>query len=353
MEVALLTIWHEKNFGAELQTYATVKLIQDLGHNVKVIDIRLSDCSHLNLKGKIGNFICSLGPNDKKFKKFWKKYIPKTKRYRSIKQLEINPPVADIYIVGSDQVWNPAITKEFYTAFFLKFGSNNISKNSFASSFGSDKWNYPQYTDEIKTILSNFNIISCRENSGINILRDTFNVKCAKHVIDPTLLLSNYSELIGNNIHKKNTLVYYPLSEDPELEQYSNKLGKILNLDVININSCSYVFNGIIWDRTDITDWVRNIAEAKFILTRSFHGVAFAIIHQCQFAAVKGYNNRNTRISDLLQNLGIEDRYYDSFQEITENKPWERQIDYNSVNIKLAELKQESIAVLHNIIENK
>ena len=57
MKIALLTIWREKNYGAELQAYATVKVLQQLGHDVEMIDIRLSDCSHPNWKGRIGRFI--------------------------------------------------------------------------------------------------------------------------------------------------------------------------------------------------------------------------------------------------------------------------------------------------------
>ena len=136
MKVALLTIWHEKNFGAELQAYATIKILQQLGHDPKMIDIRLSDISQTNIKGKIGNFISNFGPSQRKFEQFWKKYTPVTQRYRNLKELQNNPPAADVYMVGSDQVWNPDIVKGFTNVFFLNFGSDIIKRVYYASSFG-------------------------------------------------------------------------------------------------------------------------------------------------------------------------------------------------------------------------
>ena len=98
MKIALLTIWHEKNYGAELQAYATIKVLQQLGHDVKMIDIRLSDMGKPSLGGRISLLVESISPNHRKFEYFWKSYIPTTQRYTSIEELQANPPEADIYI---------------------------------------------------------------------------------------------------------------------------------------------------------------------------------------------------------------------------------------------------------------
>jgi 6,7-dimethyl-8-ribityllumazine synthase len=75
-----------------------------------MIDIRLSDCYKPNLNGRIANLVSSLGPASRKFNTFWKKNIPVTDRYYSIENLRLSPPKGDVYLVGSDQVWNPEIT---------------------------------------------------------------------------------------------------------------------------------------------------------------------------------------------------------------------------------------------------
>lgn len=349
MKIALLTIWREKNYGAELQAYATIKVLQQLGHDVEMIDIRLSDCSHLNWKGHIGRFISQLGPSHKKFCSFWEKHIPTTRRYKSIKELQVNPPKADIYIVGSDQVWNPEITKEFATLYFLNFGDKKVKRISYASSFGTDKWNFPNLKEEVKNLLNRFNHVTCREDSGVRILEEEFGV-IADHVIDPTLLLENYSDLIGQAT-ERNILVYYPLTTDSELEAYSLNLAKELNLKAVNNKFSTTVLGFAEWKRVSIAEWVKNIAEAKFVVTRSFHGMVFSILHKRQFAVLAGKHGRSTRLTSLLRILGIEDRFFNSIEEMNDAKPWEKEIDYTNVYPKLMEIRKQSINVLKKNIE--
>lgn len=159
MKIALLTIWHAMNYGAELQAYATVKALKQLGHQVEMIDIRLSDCHKPNLNGRIGNIISSFGPAHTKFEGFWKKYIPVTKRYCSIEQLQNDPPHSDVYMVGSDQVWNPDLTGGFAKLFFLDFGGENVKRISYASSFGTLEWKAKHLTEDVSKLIERFDYI--------------------------------------------------------------------------------------------------------------------------------------------------------------------------------------------------
>ena len=102
MKIALMTIWHVKNYGAELQTYATVKTLQEMGHAVTVIDYRLFETpKRTSFAGRILDFVYSLSPENIKFECFWKKYIPSTKHYISYNELKNDVPDADLYLVGS------------------------------------------------------------------------------------------------------------------------------------------------------------------------------------------------------------------------------------------------------------
>ena len=132
MKIALLTIWREKNYGAELQAYATIKVLQQLGYDVRMIDIRLSDCSKPNWKGCVTRFISQFGPSHKKFCSFWKEHIPTTNRYKNINEIQANPPEADIYIVGSDQVWTRHAILGTGYRFFLDFVSDEKTKVAYA-----------------------------------------------------------------------------------------------------------------------------------------------------------------------------------------------------------------------------
>lgn len=344
MRIALLTIWHEKNYGAELQAYATIKALRQLGHEVKMIDIRLSDISKPNLNGKIGNYLTQFGPSHKKFTKFWNRYFPTTRRYKTLKELQMNPPSADVIMVGSDQVWNPDIVREFTSLYFLDFGNQHVKRVSYASSFGGSVWNSPQYFLQVKQLLSNFKFVTCREQSGVELLKNTFGIQ-AYNVVDPTLLFDDYSELVKNKT-EKNTLVYYPLDVDPELCDKVPVLANKLGLTPVNTNQKSFLIGSVVWDRTSIEEWVENITTAKFVITRSFHGLAFSLLSGRQFAVCAYNNNRSTRLTSLLEKLGLLDRFYISLDQMIEDAPWERPIDYSIVGEKLKSLRDSSWAFL-------
>lgn len=344
MRIALLTIWHDGNYGAELQAYATIKMLKELGHDVEMIDIRLSDKNSPSIKGKIGSFISSFGPAARKFNKFWKNYFPTTRRYKSLKELQQDPPNADVYLVGSDQVWNPYITKQFTSLYFLDFGCDNVRRVSYASSFGNDHWMHPEITKDIKGLLDKFNSVSCREQSGINILSKEFSIQ-ARNVLDPTLLFTNYKELTGE-LNDKQTLVYYPLSSFPLLSSYAESLANRLHLQAQNANWSKNVYGKIVWDRNSIEEWLKVIGEAAFVITPSFHGVAMSLIHKRQFAVIVTNKERATRINNILNHLGLEDRIYDSLEMLDKNKPWAKVIDYKSIDEKLKSLRLDSISYL-------
>ena len=350
MKVALLTIWHEKNYGAELQAYATIKTLTELGHEVKMIDIHLADMRYVSLKGRIAQFLSVFTPGEWKFRNFWRKTIPTTRRYHSLEELKKNPPHADLYLVGSDQVWNPEITKSLASAFFLDFGDNVIKRASYASSFGIESWSEKAtMTKEVNSYLQRFDAVSCREKSGCEILRNSFNIK-ATHVIDPTLLRTDFSEFVTTKTHK-DTLVYYPLENDPELRNYAQKLSQRLGYDCIDAANRKY-FGKLEWNRNSPKQWIEAIANSRLVITRSFHGVAFSLLYKRQFIVVNN-TSRITRITNLLESLGLSDRCFHSFEEVDAARPWDYPIDYNQITPLLENLREESMEFLKKLAESK
>ena len=350
MKIALLTIWHEKNYGAEMQTHATVKALQQLGHKVEVISYRLGEPEHPTAKQKVVFFLNSLTIQEHKFQKFWNKYIPSGRYYASLKELQENPPKADLYLVGSDQVWNPVLTKNKAATYFLDFGSENIRRASYASSFGTDKWLGDDVLTKLaRNRLNQMEMISTREKSGVKILKDVFGID-AINVLDPTLLHKGYDELTGE-IKEKNTLAFYPLSGFPELEQYCKKLAAELGLDFVNINKMEYLIRRVVWNRPGVEEWVRSIAEARFVVTPSFHGLAFSLIYHKPFVVIQNHNGGpvKTRIMSLLEQLGLEDRFFTSIEDFKKSDILQKPVDYEAVDRKLAELREVSYNFLRNL----
>lgn len=329
------------NYGAEMQTYATVRALTKLGHDVTIIDLRLSDIANKSIKGQIAKIVQTFSPNNRHFNKFWNTYFPKTKRYQSLDLLRRNPPLADMYLVGSDQTWNPDIMKSLLPASVLDFGDENALRASYASSFGINVWNFShELTEIVRNGLYKFNNISCRELTGCDILKQVFN-RDAINVLDPTLLHSEYREIVGD-IKETPTLAFYPLSlEDKELAIYAKQLAEKLHLKVVNVNEYRTLVGCIVWERTLIKDWISNIASAQFVLTRSFHGLAFSIIYKRQFAIVIN-NNKSSRIKDLLTDLGLQNRLFTDLESCMKSRVWEEKINYNEVEVKLNILRDKS-----------
>ncbi len=347
MKIGLITIWHDRNYGAEMQAYATIRALQELGHHVEMIDIRLSSIHRTSIKGRIASILSRFSPSECGFQYFWRKYIPCTRQYRSLDDLRTEPPSKDCYIVGSDQVWNPEIVKSLLPAYSLDFGDKKIKKIAYASSFGNNQWDFSEtLTEAMNNYLQSFSSISCREQTGCDILKNTFGID-STNVVDPTLLHTSYEELIGV-IKEKHTLAFYPLNPDPELQYFSQKLAKRLDLQWVNANKQRHVlFGKLLWERNSIEQWIESIATAQLVITRSFHGLTFSLIHHRQFIIVNN-TNRSSRLTDLLTRLGLSDRFFTSIEDIEKARPWEKKIDYTIVDQKLHELRTISWDFLKN-----
>lgn len=355
MKVALLTIWHVGNYGAELQTYCTTKVIKDLGHDIQVIDYRLSETEEKPggiIRKIVWFFIKTFTLSRLKKEWFWYRHIPKTNLYKTKESLLKNPPKASIYIVGSDQVWNPQITGVNADLFFLNFGPSSVKRASYASSFGVSKWSGTKdITDIAKRQLQSFVGVSCRELSGVHILNNEFGVE-ATNVLDPTLLLDNYNEIIGS-VSPKQTLAYYPLRPNKRTADFCLELCKEQKLTFVKANYSVRLLKYIEWDKASIHYWLKSIAEASLVVTSSFHGTAVSIVLHKPFIVVvteQEILERSSRIIDLLKLLGLEERYFTDYNELKKSRIWEKEIDYNFVDEKLSRQKNYSIDYLKRVL---
>ncbi len=346
MKISLLTIWRVKNYGAELQAYATIKALQDLGHEVEIVDFRLGDLDRSVVK-RMERVVFYLCRGNYKLLRFWNRYFPASRRYRSVDELRKNPPKADVYVVGSDQVWNDDITKEAAGLFFLDFLEEGVRKVSYASSFGNS-----QVSEKIERLvserLSEFSAVSCRELLGVEYLRDCYGID-AMNVIDPTLLIDDYSELTGV-IEEKRVLAYYPLSEYPELETFSRTLGDEMGLEHRVVNWKKYVC-GVVWDRASVEEWVKTIAESSIVVTQSFHGMVFSLLYKRQFIVVVQDERRAGRVLGLLEQLGLLDRCFMSVEDAKASRVWGKEIDYSVVDDKLGRLREDSFKFLREALQ--
>ena len=347
LKIGILTFWWTNdNYGQLHQCYALQKYLRNAGHDAFLIryDSRndfirtpfiLRCLKALNpvllckfLQYKIQHKINSKKLleesklNDRHFDDFRAKYIAQSGTvYTSYNQLKENPPEADVYIVGSDQVWNfyehrLNQCRNLVHAYFLDFGSTQIKRISYAASWGKTALPH-DFIKEISPLLKKFDYVSVREKSGIDLCRkcgyDTAEFRC-----DPTLLLtaenyrSLYKENYGTSKRKNPYLFLYMLNNTCDFDiQKVYEFAERKNLEVVYVTG-----NGKIdrYEKTfaTIPQWLSLIDNAEYVMTNSFHCCVFSLLFEKKFGVVpltKTLAGMNSRIETLSEIFGIKPRW--------------------------------------------
>lgn len=337
MRIGVVTIFDVPNYGAMLQCYSLVKYLKSQGHEVVLFNIPLPQHGN-RIKEMLKKM--AVWPFSSKF---IKKYLPNTKDLTSN---------VDAYIVGSDQVWNPGIVGERGLArFLLDFAPDNKAKLSYASSFGVPHWPVPELKAEAKRLLDRFATVTVREESGVKLLREEFGIE-SKHVLDPCFLNGDFPELGIKRGAESDTLVTFklePFKSDSWLSKevsLAHCLGcrLVRNSWTMRLSFIKKTVKGLNLHCISVRQWVENIANAKYVVTDSFHGMVFAIKYRKQFAVIDSGIGRFTRIESLLCKLGLEWRVAKGFDDV--HRVLSSQIDYSTVGTKLKLLQDESRTIL-------
>lgn len=347
MRIALITYHYSNNKGAFMQTYALCRFLKDQGHEVRIIDIRQEEGTTL---GFIGSLAKNLIVGYRLRKDMHILYPPLTKHYSSIVELQQDPPKADCYMVGSDQVWNPNISKDLMFAYFLDFGGKNVRRVSYASSFGLSEWiiGDKRINERISKLLGAFSDISVREKQGRDLCEREFGLE-PQVVLDPTFLNSDYYEIYKPRRIKKE-IVCYKLNKTIDFWEHSPKVGKELGLPLLLLDY-NYPKRGYKYCfPPSLRTWLKRITEAQFVLTDSFHGVAISIINRKQFVAILNHNDRDSRIICLMETMGLESRMFNSVEEMLQSDNWKQPIDYAKIEPLISTQIEKSKKYLLNAL---
>lgn len=378
-KIGIITIVKVNNYGAELQAYALQKKLNLLGYDAEIIDyLFYKNKAHIKekisrpfypypIKKKIKEFLepwyhkirClpywrNKRKREKAFDLFHKKHTRFSSIcYRSYSQLYQNPPIYDVYCVGSDQVWNPGCYTNL-NPYFVSFAPRGKKRISYASSFGVKV--LPQHAQEkYKDLLLQMDAISVREDAGVDIVNEISGRDAVK-VADPTLLLTTDDWLEIANYDKVLTdkyILLYVLKDSDYIKQKALEIGREQGLKVVRICKEAYKqdkkTDGII-DILDAApdDFLGLFSKAEIVLTNSFHGTVFSIMFRKEFYTIlNAENNNNTRQINLLETVGFEDRIVYEGSFVKRNK-----IDYIDCHNRMNLLIKKSEDYLINAIEN-
>lgn len=364
MKIGIITQHRVFNYGSVLQAYATQIAIERLGYKAEIIDYFSEQRTYfrqfcelpegwrmLSPKG-VAHILTRLPGNIKKkcvFDHFLKKNVRLTRRkYISHQDLQTFPPDADVYMTGSDQVWNSDYNQGVDPSYFLDFGDEAVRRVSYAASVGMEA--IPDHEAEmVKRLLSSYDVITVREISAREALQ-AIGVNNVKVVLDPTLLLCKVDwEKIERRIKRKGyILVVILYGEECGIPEIARKISKETGLPIVEL----------VWNPLKKRPWktiygcspeefLGYIHNAQLIITNSFHVTSFAVIYRKKFISVKR-EMYNSRIESLLSQLGIRERYIspDETEEIMYQP-----IPYERVEEKLLALQKDSYDILRTMIK--
>lgn len=368
MKIDVITMQAVYNYGSALQTYATQKLFANLGYDVEIIDYYPN---RMRNYGSLRQIYTEVKPFHKKvwksaivavlkypsmrkqkkvFSSFSNKYFNLTKPYYSNDTLINNPPMADIYCTGSDQVWNDYLEDgHFDRAYFLDFVPSDKRKISYAASFGRDDISDNELKP-VKKLLDSYYAISVREESGLKIIKDV-NIALKACVLDPTFLLKREDWMkLSVPIKEKNYILVYQLHEETAVSDTAIELSKRTGKTVIRLSSDYFkrIRGGKTIVAPRIEEFVSYIAFADFVVTDSFHATAFSINLNTPFVSLK-WKMFNDRIETILDSTGLKDRSVKTVEEAA--RVYNREINFDSVNAKIEALRNKSIDYLQGALK--
>lgn len=381
MKIGVMTFWNgNSNYGQILQCWALQQHLKRMGHEPYVIrfipsryisplkaflkKVLFVECIKVLRERLTNKDAYRIRMNNlekdkiRDFESFRNEHLQLSERvYKNINDIQKNPPSADAYIVGSDQVWAQMLDSRNSRAFFLDFGKPETKRIAYAPSFVVKE--YPkEYHGVLKGLLQKFDAVSCREYSGVDICK-SLGVNAEK-VLDPTFLLDKeqYLGLIGESIDKKDQIFIYSLNISSSEQIRWNELKAFAsenNLGVKVTPSQGYfAADELFGDEVEYLyatpkEWLKAIAESRFVVTPSFHGIVLSIILETPFVYVPlagQYASGNSRITDLLKDLGLEGRILKT--ENNYNDFLNSEIDWEKVRKSIDLCRTESINYLVN-----
>lgn len=354
MRVGIVTQPLEMNYGGIIQNWALQQVLRALGHDPITIDAY----QHYSLPHMAYSYFNTwyMHRRGKMWYKYPKRYrgamrnelmgsfieehIAKTRVMWHYKRSVVKRYRMDAIVVGSDQVWRVGYNEHHIEDMYLKFAEGlPLKRVAYAASFGLDEWTYDeQQTAACAALAQKMDAISVRELSGVDLCREHLGVE-ASFALDPTLLLEpeGYSDILDSQWDDSEPyLAVYCLDVTKAKKDFFNKLAADRGLTV------RYFSAG--WEATlTVEQWLAMLKNASMVVTDSFHGTAFSILFSREFYTLCNFKRGNTRISGLLNELGLEGRMVSDTEPA---EPVVHEIDWSRVNTRLAEMRKESIDFL-------
>ena len=357
-KIAIITFHRAHNYGAVLQSYALKRAINSIdGCDAEIVDYlnvewagwhrKLIDLTFIKHIMKSFFLFPFFKRKNRVFSNFINAYLVGESQKKYDSKIIIEYGDADLFIAGSDQIWNHAI-KGSDNTYFLNFVAEKSKKYSYAASFGDEEGFYAN-EGECISHLSTFAEVSLREPIGYRELTKQIG---KPHVhIDPTLLLSagEWRDFAKNREMGEKYILFYTVFPPDKLGEYAKFLSRQLKLKVLVLPAgARSLLKKPFCKKIPVAspcEFVSIIANAEYVFTTSFHGVAFSILFRRKFfTELKNKGKLNCRVDNLLKLFELKDRAIEYF-----NGDFNKGIDWEAVEAKLSDERKKSFDYLERI----
>lgn len=362
MKIKTITCHDVYNVGASLQAYALVTYLRKLGHDAQIIDYKPDYLSNhyplwglgnpaydkpvirelYNLAKLPGRLKARNGKRKAEYDRFTAEFLPLTpRRYTSNDDLKQNPPEADVYFAGSDQIWNCFFPNGKDPAFYLDFAPAGSVRASYAASFAMD--DIPEeWKPDVKRRLSGLDHISVRESSGAAIV-ERLGIPGAVQVMDPVFLLDSeaWASIEKPVPNTEPYVLLYDFDRNPEMVRFARRMAEENGWKLYSVLSCGECDR--CFEQDGPLTFLNLVHHAQFVVSNSFHATAFSLIFRKQFVVFNRQEHINTRMRDLLTLVGTESQLMENAEQRVET------VDYCLVSRKLDSAVAQSKAFITTV----
>lgn len=364
MRIGVVTNLDKRNYGSVLQAYALQSILKNMGSDNFVLEKKVIMNNSLMARAK--RFF-ALSKNNyslkykleiaqarklytikqKKIVEFCNKYID-VSTYTDNQQIIEKANSCQLMIAGSDQIWSPAsgMLSEFY---LLNFGEKTTyAKASYSASIG-----VSEVSEDDKALfkknLADFDTVSLREKTGLKLLSECTD-NPVRTDLDPSLLYDGeyWSKFLNNYTNTKEPYIFvYMLRPEPVTLEAAKKLSEKTGFK-IKVCSNRIVKGKNIENITDagIEDFLSLIYNAKYMITNSFHGTAFAVQFHKKFLSL-AVAHTGSRVRDFLEDINLSDRTLTTPQDISKI---DNEIYWSDTDKILNEKRKQSHKYLQELI---
>lgn len=324
MKILTVTCNNADNYGARLQAAALAAWLRGEGHDAHVLDYRpwymryypprsIFRSSPRDVARRIffAGFYRNSRIRHEKFEAFSARHgslTPTT--YTSIKALRANPPQADAFIAGSDQIWNTDFPNGTDPAFFLDFGEVSCRRISYAASFGNADVK-PELREDMCRRLTQFNNICVRERSGARII-ESLGFDEPFVGVDPVFLADTayWHHLADESTVRPagRYILVYDFLRSPVLRDVARRTAAQRGARIVAVGARRLPYAHENHLQASPQDFLALVRRAECVVSNSFHGTALAMIFKRDFLVTDREDGLNERMHDMLDRYGLTER---------------------------------------------